>query len=116
MDIQITARHSKASESLKETIQAEVARFEKYDDRITTCHVIIDEEGPQKKIEIVVHTKKHQFAAHGLSESLGVALDEAVNHIETQLRKNSEKLKNHKGATHIGEAAVSAEHNTNDDQ
>ena len=52
MEIQITSRHSKASQSLQETITAELEKLGKFFDKITSCHVILDSEHVEKVAEI----------------------------------------------------------------
>jgi hypothetical protein len=44
MEIQITSRHEKASESLQDKINAELEGLQKFYDRISSCHVILDKE------------------------------------------------------------------------
>jgi putative sigma-54 modulation protein len=99
MDIQITSRHSKASQTLQDTITDELNKVEKFYDKITSCHVILDNENEDKTVEITMHTQGHQVVAFAKTESVGKALDEAISKIERQLKKLNEKIKNHKAST-----------------
>jgi ribosomal subunit interface protein len=96
MNIKITSRHEKASTSLQETIKDEVAKIEKFNDRIASCHVILDKERTAHILEIVVNMAHHTLSAKAKSEKLGKALDQAITKIERQVIKISEKVKNHK--------------------
>lgn len=97
MEIQITSRHgSKASPTLQETITAELQKMEKYYDKITECHVILDSEKLEKTIEITMHTKGKEIVASASAENIGKAIDEVLEKIERQLKKLNEKIKDHK--------------------
>ena len=95
MDIQITARHSKASADLQARLTDELSALEKFNDKITSCHVILDSENENKTVEITMHVQAHQLSANAKAENLGKAIDEAVAKIEVQLKKIKEKVKEH---------------------
>jgi putative sigma-54 modulation protein len=97
MEIQITSRHEKASQILQDTITAELEGLQKFYDRITSCHVIMDKERGKEIIEIVVHMAGHTVAANAKAENLGKAIDSAITKVERQLKKINEKIKSHKG-------------------
>ena len=96
MEIQITSRHSKASQALQETITDELSKIEKFYDKITSCHVILDSEHVDKKVEITMNTQGHQLVATGKAENIGKAIDDALSKTERQLKKLNQKIKNHK--------------------
>lgn len=96
MDIQITSRHNKASQTLQETITAELQKVEKFFDKITSCHVILDSEGVDKTVEITMNTLGHLVVANSKAENIGKAFDETLAKVERQLKKINEKIKNHK--------------------
>lgn len=98
MEIQITSRHNKASQALQDTITDEINKMEKYFEKITSCHVILDSEHVDKKVEITMHTMGHQVVSIGKADNIGKALDEAIEKTERQLKKLNEKIKNHKGS------------------
>jgi ribosomal subunit interface protein len=96
MNIQITARHSRASESLKETLTNDVLKLERFAEKITSCHVILDSESVAKTVEINLTAHGVPFTAKAKAENLGKAQGMAMEKIERQLKKLSEKIKNHK--------------------
>ena len=98
MEIQITSRHSKASQTLQDTITAELTKMEKFSDKITSCRVILDSEHVDKLVEITMSTHGHQLVANGKADNLGKAIDDALAKTERQLKKLNEKIKNHKVA------------------
>jgi len=97
MDIRITARHeAKASQDLQDIINAEIGKLEKYYDKITSCHVILDSDGLNKTVEITMNVQGHSVVGNAGAENIGKAIDEAVAKVERQLKKINEKVKNHK--------------------
>src|SRR5512142_3111316 len=97
MEIQITSRHQKASPELQDTITDELNKLEKYFEKITSCHVVLDSEHVDKTVEITMHTLGHEVVANAKADNIGKAIDEALTRIERQLKKLNEKIKNHKG-------------------
>lgn len=97
MEIQITSRHEKASQSLQDTITEELERLEKFYDRITSCRVILDAQRGKQIMEIVMNMAGHTVAATAKAENLGKAIDSAIMKVERQLKKINEKIKRHKG-------------------
>jgi ribosomal subunit interface protein len=96
MDIQITSRHHKVSQTLHDAIIADLNRLEKFSEKITSCHVILDNENVDQTVEITMHTFGHPVVAQAKAEHIGKAFDEALEKIERQLKKISEKIKDHK--------------------
>lgn len=98
MEIRITSRHTKASQTLQDTIVAELNKVEKFSEKITSCHVILDTEHVDQKVEIDMHAFGHQVVAAAKAENIGKAFDEALEKIERQLKKINERIKDHKHA------------------
>lgn len=98
MEVKITSRHDKVSQSLQEAITKDINKLNKFFDRITSCHVILDTEHVDKKVEINMALAGHTVVATAKAENIGKAFDDALNKIERQLKKVNQKIKNHKGA------------------
>lgn len=96
MEIRITSRHEKASPSLQDTITAELNKIEKYSEKISSCHVILDSEVVEKKVEITMHAFNREVVGIAKAENIGKAFDEALSKVERQLKKINEKIKDHK--------------------
>jgi len=110
MNIQITSRHSKVSQETQDFIRKELDNLEKYYDRITSCHVVIDNENIERTVEIVANIQGTTISAKAKSEHLGKSLDSAIQKITRQLKKVNEKVKNHKNGKSMPE-----EFNTSND-
>ncbi len=98
MEIRITSRHEKASQSLQDTINAELNKIEKFSEKITSCHVILDSERVQKTAEITMHAFNREVVGSAKAENTGKAFDAALAKVERQLKKVNEKIKMHKNA------------------
>ena len=103
MEIQITSRHEKTSQSLHDKITAELEGLQKFYDRITSCHVVLDKQRGKEIMEVVVHMAGHTVAATAKAENLGKAIDATVTKVERQLKKINEKIKSHKSSRPQGE-------------
>jgi putative sigma-54 modulation protein len=97
MEIRITSRHEKASQSLQDTITDELNKLEKYYDRITSCHVVLDAQRGMEIMEVVMNMAGHTITAKAQSDNLGKTIDSVISKVESQLKKISEKIKKHKG-------------------
>ncbi len=91
MNVQITARHSKASQEFKDSLTEEVGRLERFADGITSCHVVLDTEHVEKTVEITVSVRRSAVIAKAHAENIGKAFDMAVDKIKAQLKKLNEK-------------------------
>ncbi|MBN2036222.1 MAG: ribosome-associated translation inhibitor RaiA [Chitinispirillaceae bacterium] len=96
MEIRITSRHGKASPSLQDTITDELQKIEKFSEKITSSHVILDTEHVDKKVEITMHVFNRVVVGIAKAENVGKAFDKALAKVERQLKKTNEKIKNHK--------------------
>jgi|WetSurMetagenome_2_1015567.scaffolds.fasta_scaffold220923_2 putative sigma-54 modulation protein len=99
MDIQITSRHEKATASLQQTIMDEFGRLERHSDKITSCHIILDNERGMEILEVVLAMAGHTLSATAKAANIGKAIDEAYMKIERQLEKITGKIKDHKNHT-----------------
>jgi putative sigma-54 modulation protein len=96
MNIQITVRHSKASQELKDALTDELEKLEKFADKITSVHAVIDTEHVDKIVEIVVNLSRHTVSATAKAGNLGKAVDIALDKIIAQLKKINQRRKEHK--------------------
>jgi len=95
MRVNITARHYKAPDRLKEYAESEVRKLTKYFDGIIECEIILDYEKTIQVVEIAMKVHKQKLFAREKSKDIYKGLDLAVAKIERQLKKYKEKLKDH---------------------
>lgn len=96
MNIQITSRHSKVSQKSQEYLKGELKNLEKYYDRITSIHVILDSEHVKKVVEIIINVQGNTVKAKAKADNLRKSVAMALQKIKRQLKKFNEKLKDHK--------------------
>jgi ribosomal subunit interface protein len=98
MEIRLVSRHNKASPSLQEAITSGLQKLERFSEKITSCHVILDTEKLLQTVEITMHVFDREVVAFGKAENIGKAFDSALEKIERQLIKINQKIKDHKHA------------------
>jgi ribosomal subunit interface protein len=109
MNIQITARHTHASQSLKDAITEDLLRLEKFSEKITSCHVIIDNESELKTVEVNLTVRGAVVSAKAKAENARKAEGLVIDKLERQLKKLNDKVKNHKVPREKIEAAPQQE-------
>lgn len=93
MNIEITARHFTPSEELKKLVNSRLTKIEKFNVALTRCHVILSKEnGIEEKVEIVAHSKGHEYIAHDNSSVFEKSLVNSVNKLSVQLKKQHDRI------------------------
>ena len=95
MNIEITSRHFTASEQLKELVNEKVKKIEKFNNEIISCNVILTKENNSENVEIIVHTKGHDFISSENEDIFERSLTNAVYKISNQIKKQHEKTIGH---------------------
>jgi putative sigma-54 modulation protein len=98
MEVQITTRHVKTSPGLHETITEKIGHIQRFYERITSCHVVLDSEHTDQTAEIVMTVRGHTLTVKAKSDSIGKSFEMALNKLEAQLKKTSERVKEHRAA------------------
>lgn len=96
MQITVTARHFRASKSLKEYTIRKISKLEKFYGGIVSCNVVLSVEknpGHSKKVEIVLRVYGLTLTSVGQSESFLSALGAAIEKMEAQLKRYTSKLR-----------------------
>lgn len=106
MKVQITARHCEVPREVLERTEEQVASLSKYSPRASHADVVYTEENLTKAAEVIVHIDGGEpIAARGEGTEFRTALDQVVNRVGRQLRKQRERRTDHK-APPLGEGAV----------
>jgi len=96
MNIEITSRHFSPSKKLKILIDDKISKVRKFNIKLTRCHVILSKEiYSEESVEIVAHSKGHEFVAHDNSSIFEKSLTNAVNKLIVQLKKQHDKDLDH---------------------
>lgn len=95
MQITFTARHFKASDSLKKYAEGEVKRLKKFFDGIVDCDVVLIKERSNQIADISLKVSNGVLAVKESSEDFYKSIDQAVEKLERQIKKFKGKIRNH---------------------
>ncbi len=93
MKINFTARHYKATDKLKEYVETEVNKLEKYWSDIIDCDVITDYVKNQQQAEIKIKVAGNIYKAQVTTDDVYKSIDGAVSKLEKQLKKHKDRVR-----------------------
>ena len=97
MQITVSGRHMKISDSLKQYCEEKGERLIRFFDRIQSIEVILDGNNGQHFVEMIVHSEGAQpFVASEQHDDAYAAVDLLLDKVEGQIRRHKEKLRNRK--------------------
>ena len=95
MQITITARHVSISEDIKRYARDKSEKLLRFYDRIQAIQVVIDYEGDEFTVEMIVNAEaRNEFVAHESGSDTQALIDVTVDKLERQLTKHKERLRN----------------------
>ena len=92
MQIEVTARHFKAPQELKDLVAREVLKLERYFDGMISCHIVLSRENGYDMAEIIAHSKKRQFTVIEEDPKIERAVASAIDKLKTQVKRYKDKL------------------------
>lgn len=103
MQISVTGRHVKITDSIKnyayDSVERELANY----DRIEDVHIILDIEKYRQIAEVVIQARNHiRIEAKDDSEDMYVSIDNALEKAGTQMHKLRDKVQDHKSKEGLG--------------
>lgn len=96
MQLQITARHFDADDTLKDYASKKLSKLERYYDGITDARIVLAEDGgagSSRSAEIVVHVYQQTLSANGEGPTHEKAIDQCVDALRRQIKKYKAKLR-----------------------
>lgn len=97
MHIRITGRHVQVTLAMQNYAEKKISHLEKYFNHIIEAHVIMDiEKKDRHKIEVSLHTNLGKFFVQAETNDMYTSIDKVTEKIERQLKKQKEKVMNHK--------------------
>lgn len=96
MEIRTTARHFELTPELKDFVDKEINRLERYYDHIINSHLILEEEGYRKSAELNLKVYGTILTSQHSSNDFRTSIEAALTKMETQLKKYKSKLKERK--------------------
>jgi putative sigma-54 modulation protein len=95
--IEVTSRHDSVSERMRSYVTEKVAKLIRFHPRISRIQVVVDEAHASPEVEST-------FVGKERNEHFRGAVDLLVDKMERQLKKDKERLVNHKGEAPLKEA------------
>ena len=95
MQVNITARHFTLSDQLKEFIHIKIKKIEKFNFDIINCNIVLTKEANMENVEIICHSKGHDFVAHNSSNNFEKSFIFSMDKIISQIKKIHDKFSNH---------------------
>jgi putative sigma-54 modulation protein len=96
--VKVTLRHSNNHNSIEGYARDAVSGLSRYYPGPLNCHVILDHQkndfDQNKLAEITVHVPQHDFVARESALSYEQAIDNCVDALSKQLKKQKEKQRN----------------------
>ena len=96
MEIDISGRHFKVTESLKDYVTAKVEKFDKYSLKIESVHVVLEVQKFHHVVEITLLGKNLRLTAKEESADMYAAFDNCFGVVQLQLGRQHDRQKDHK--------------------
>ena len=104
MEIIVSGRHFEVSDDLKKYAEDRLRKLGEEYPKVTTARLVFHMERSWHIAEAHVTGKHIELEAKAQTQDMYTSTDEAFAKIEKQLRKHLERMHEHKGAAHLGEA------------
>jgi putative sigma-54 modulation protein len=98
MKISVTFRNTEGEDWFKNYVEEKLGKLKKYIDRPVEVRVVLSVEKFRNVAEINLMDNGMNVNAREEAKEMALAIDEAVEKIERQLKKHREKMRVHKGA------------------
>ncbi|MBI3252969.1 MAG: ribosome-associated translation inhibitor RaiA [Candidatus Omnitrophica bacterium] len=105
MEIDISGRHFHVTAPLKAYVTEKLGKLEKYALKLETARVIFEVQRFHHLAEIVVRGKNLRLTAREENADTYAAFDECFGNIQLQLRRQHDRIKDHKARRFEGARA-----------
>ena len=95
MQITITARHFDLTNAIRDHIETCSERLERYFDHVLNVHFILVLENEKSHVEMILHAPRNNFRSDAFDKDMYLAIDEAIDKMEVQVRKLKDKWSDH---------------------
>jgi putative sigma-54 modulation protein len=104
MHISLTFRNTETADWLKDYVDKKFSKLEKYMEGTTEAHVILSSEKFRNVAEINLMVNGVNINSKEEAKDMALAVDNAVDKLERQIKKHRGKVKSHKDNSSIGES------------
>ncbi|MDD3051836.1 MAG: ribosome-associated translation inhibitor RaiA [Candidatus Cloacimonetes bacterium] len=95
MQITITARHFELTNAIRDHVEVACEKLARYFDHISTIHITLDLEDNRNIVEMSLHAKKFSLQSEAEELDMYLAIDSAIDKMESQIKKLKEKVTSH---------------------
>ncbi|MCD4828546.1 MAG: ribosome-associated translation inhibitor RaiA [Candidatus Cloacimonetes bacterium] len=95
MQLTITARHFELTKAIRDHVEKEIDKLDKYFDHIINVHLTLSIENNRNLVEMSLHASHFNLQSESEELDMYLALDTAIDHMETQIKKLKDKVTNH---------------------
>ncbi len=92
MKMNFTARQMKVYDSVKETAEKKLAKFDKFFDEGAEMDITFSLPNGKEMVEITIRSQGMVFRAEEMADTFATAIDSATEALERQIRKNKTRL------------------------
>ena len=96
MQITISARHFDLTKAIRNTIEGACEKLTRYFDQIITIHITLSLENSRNLVDMSLHASKFSLQAQAEAMDMYIAINEAVENMEAQIKKLKDKVTDHK--------------------
>jgi putative sigma-54 modulation protein len=104
--IHVTGRSLQVTEAMKNYAIEKVQKIEKFTDRIIDVNITMDIQKLNHRVEIMLSACGTKIRSHATTTDMYVSIDQAVDRLETQIRRYLSRLHDHHAITHEEQALI----------
>lgn len=93
MNMTVTGRHFEVSDSLRQHVDEEAAKLQRFFDGIVACSVTMSVEKHRHSAEVTVSVYDHTLRSSHESGDMIQSIDKALEKVERQLKRVHDKLR-----------------------
>lgn len=97
MKIDVSGRHFQCTPALKEYAEGKLQKLDKFTLKLESAHIIFEVQKFRQICEIILSGKNLRMKAKDESADMYAAFDACFQNIELQVRRQHDKVKDHKG-------------------
>lgn len=95
--IDVTARHGHVSDEIRAYALKKAEKLTRFHDRITRIQVLLDDPKGEREVEMIAHVEAGgTMVARERAGAFNEAIDLLVEKLERQLKRDKERLKDHR--------------------
>jgi len=95
MQITITARHFDLTKAIRESVEESCEKLTRYFDHIVNIHITLGLENSRNLVDMTLHAAKYTLVAQAEAMDMYIAITEAVDNMEAQIKKLKDKVTDH---------------------